>query len=341
MQYDFPVYGEKMRRFMVDRRINAHCALARVIGQERAVELVADACYSGFERPDHFVEKSLIFVGGASTGKTHLATAMADTLDVVRVITEAQQIKNADNLAHLVLEAWARYMVPLEPAEEYGKTKLYRPDTTLIFIDEIHGLTDDAQTGLLKATERSDGMLFGKNRVIDLRKAIWIGATTNWGKLLPAFQTRFVRVQLFPYHAHEVAQIVHKKKRWEMRLCERIVFFGGLVPRETFQFAGLVEDAAKRRGQTMLEVVEEVAAREGIDKFGMRIQRLMILRALQGKEDGMLLRHLVGATGLDSDELLDYWLPAMLIAPPGEKPLVAYDKKYFITERGEEELRKR
>jgi replication-associated recombination protein RarA len=342
MEYNFAVGSEGARRFCVDRRANPSCPFNRVVGQEQAVDLVADLCYQALGRRDHFVPASLIFAGPASVGKTHLATVMADALNIIRVITDATQLRNNDSLAHLILEAWAKEgLSTLQPAERYGETSLYVPDTTLIFIDEIHALTQTAQDGLLKATERNDGMLFAKNTVLNLRKAIWIGATTDWGKLCAPFRTRFTRVQLYPYTFEQVVEIVHRRLGWEDRVCREVVKYGGLVPREVLQFAWLVDGAAKRMGVGVGEVLVEVARREGIDEYGMRVQRLGVLVALGGHGEGMLLRHLVGATGLQQDELLQYWLPPLLNAAPGEESLVRFDGRYYLTERGKEELRKR
>jgi Holliday junction resolvasome RuvABC ATP-dependent DNA helicase subunit len=161
-------------------------------------------------------------------------------------------------------------------------------------------------------------MLFCKGYVLDCRRVFWVGATTDWGKLIPAFRTRFRRIDLVPPTFDQVVQMVEGVMSWDKATCRQVVKFGGLVPRETFAFARAVKDAAERGGLSVAQGIAEVAQREQIDAHGMRVQRLRVLLALKAAgDDGCLLRTLVMASGCQQEELLGHWLPSMLVAPPG------------------------
>lgn len=339
MKIGYYVYPESERRNWLRR--DTHPVLQTVIGQNDAVETITDLAFSALGREDYSLPVSLCLIGGPSTGKTFLARTLAGLLGTVYVETDSSQIKNNDKLIDLILERWAIRGFVLEPDQVYETTEVYRLHSTIVFIDEIHGLSRATQDGLLKATERSDCMLFGKNRVVDCHKVTWIGATTDWGKLAAPFRTRMRPIQLYPYTFDEVVIILHRQKRWDMELCRRVVYFAGTVPREVKQFAELLDAASLRSGNSISSVLLEVARREGIDQWGMRSQRLSVLVALKGQERGLLLRHLSGKTGIPQDDLLKEWLPSMLVAPRGQEALLEFDGRYHLTQRGIQELKKR
>lgn len=338
----FGVMLEASRRMAVDRRLNKWTPFGKIIGQDAAVDALADLCFKGLGNDEHCVSESVVLVGPPSTGKTTIVKVMAEVLQITAVITDATQLPNADSVIDAILTEWAKAGVMLKPEWERDGIKMIRVPATIILVDEIHALTRKSQDGLLKATERADGMLFGKEYILDCRKVFWVGATTDWGKLCPAFRTRFRRIDLVPPTFDQVVQMVRQVMRMDEPTAREVVKFGGTVPRECFAFARAVVDASSRGGLSITAGIAEVARREQIDAYGMRIQRLRVLQALKAAGDGgCLLRTLVTASGCLQEELLGHWLPPMLIAPPGEMPLVMFDGRYFITPSGMRELSKR
>lgn len=335
----FSVFAEDARRMMVDRKLNKWCLFNKIIGQDAAVDAFADLCFKGLGNSEHSICESVMLVGPPSSGKTTLVNTVVQILNVTSVLTDATQLSRTESLIDAILTAHVKSDLVNQDLEG---VKLIKLPVTVIFIDEIHALTRKVQEGLLKATERSDGMLFGKEYILDCRKVFWIGATTDWGKLIPAFRTRFRRIDLVPPTREQVIQMVMRVMKFDFSLSQQIVRYGGLVPRETFAFARSVVDAATRGGLSIDKAIHTVRVRECIDEFGMRIQRLKVLAALKNAGDaGCLLRTLVFETGCQSEELLDHWLPSMQIAPPGEKPMVLFDSRYYITATGLAELGKR
>jgi len=343
----FIVYEEDVRRWVCRRANTPFC---NYVGQDAAVERILDIMYQGFGNEEHAVQENIILAGPPSTGKTTLAKMLAEGLNIPAVFTDANQVNGgitvsgvripggSDTVIHLILDAFARTLVgPLRGAKA-GSFEVYVADPMLLFIDEIHGLGRRTADALLKATERKDAMLFGKNKVINCKNITWVGATTDWGKLPPAFRTRFMRIDLQPPTVEEVVQIVKlNNPTLDMETCQKIVFYGSLVPREALAFARTVQRYAERIGSVPADCVWACAQREGVDQWGMHRKRLEILQALKGSP--LNLRNLGAAVACEGEEVVRYWIPPLLFAKP---PLVKFDlSAYSITEAGLAELAKR
>lgn len=329
-------------RMMVDRKANKWSPFNRIIGQEDAVDALADLCFKGLCSPEHAVGESIVLVGPPSSGKTTIVKVVANqVLNIVSALLDGTQISKPDHVIDGILTAWAKSGRYLQPIDIGDVQKIVLP-SMVVFIDEIHALDRKAQDGLLKATERNDGMLFGKSIVLDCRKVFWIAATTDWGKLCTAFRTRFRRIDLVAPTFEQVVQMVMQQFHYDLVWCVELVKYGGVIPRECFSFVRSVEESARRNNTDIQTAIRFVASREGIDNYGMRVQRLRILTELKkAGKDGCLLRSLVYGTGCQSEDLLNHWLPSMQVAPPGQEPLVLFDGRYYITQTGLQELDKR
>lgn len=349
MAAQFMVLPEGLRRAVCDRTVSQW---KTYIGQDAAVERLLDIQYQALSNPEHLVPENIMLAGPPSAGKTHLVKVLASGISTPLVTTDAYQLNagvningkavagGPDTLIHLIHEAWAKTCYgPLE-GYKAGNFAMYHLPPMMVFIDEIHGLRRNTADALLKATERGDGQLFGKNCVMDCKKVLFIGATTDWGKLPPAFRTRFQRIDLYPPAPEEVAKIVKlNNPEWGDEMCRKVVFYGSTVPREALAFARSVKRFADRKGVPAQDCIWEAAQREGIDQWGMRKQRVDILRALSLAPDGLILRSLSAAVNLEPDEVVKHWLPGLMFFKP---PLVRNERsRYFITDAGVAELRKR
>jgi Holliday junction DNA helicase RuvB len=76
----------------------------------------------------------------------------------------------------------------------------------VVFLDEIHRLKKPDQ--YLNLFEPNERRAVGTQEVADLSAATFIGATTDKGLLAAPFRSRFNMVDLEPYSAEEVAEIV-------------------------------------------------------------------------------------------------------------------------------------
>lgn len=343
----FTVFDEGIRRACCER-INT--PFQRCIGQDSAVEQLLDILYKGYSNQYHLVQENVMLTGPPSTGKTMLASMTAEALGIPVVLTDSGQVNSGitmcgedisggvDTIGHLILETWAKNTQPLYGSQA-GNLAYFVTPPIVVFIDEIHGLTRKSVDGLLKATERSDGKLFGKEFVVDCKNVLWIGSTTDWGKLPPAFRSRFTKIELISPTFDEVVQIVKLNfPQFPIETCSKVVFYGSIIPREALAFARKVERYADRIGMIPNDCVEVCAQREGIDQWGMKQKEIHILQVLRNS-GGCNLRNLCAAVFCEADELVKCWIPKLLFMRP---PLVVYDGSvYKITKMGENELSKR
>jgi Holliday junction resolvasome RuvABC ATP-dependent DNA helicase subunit len=91
-------------------------------------------------------------------------------------------------------------------ATDSGLPRLSYPPV-VIFLDEIHLLGRRADL-FLNVFEPRERRAVGSKGVADLRAATLLGATTDKGRLPAPFLTRFRMVDLVPYSAEEVAEIL-------------------------------------------------------------------------------------------------------------------------------------
>lgn len=344
---EFTLFPAEVRREVVKRK---NLPFKNYVGQDSAVEKILDLVYQGYSNKHHIVPENLMLAGPPSTGKTTIVKMLVKALGTPAVITDSNQVnggvsvgevkvpRGVDTVIHLILDAWARTIRGPLAALKAGSFYTYVVPPMVVFIDEIHGLGRKAADALLKATERSDGMLFGRDTVMDCKNVTWVGATTDWGKLPPAFRTRFLRVDLEPPTYDEVVQIVQlNNEDLDNKTCKEIVFYGSLIPREALAFARSVKRYAERVGDNPSTCVWACAQREGIDQWGMHKKRIEILTAL--KNSSLNLRNLSAAVNCAGEEVTEHWLPPLLFSKPA---LVHFDRPdYSITAEGLKELNKR
>ena len=214
----------------------------------------------------------------------------------------------------------------------------------LLFIDEVHQITNAIEQCLLKALEPNDRLLVSEDgREIDTRNIVFAFATTDRGDLFDALDTRTVKIQLRLYSESEVSQIVQLNfPKWPSVVCDLVAKYNPTIPREALAFARDMELEARMTGNRDFQSVAELIATDHrIDPHGMTEQRLAILTALgQSPISRGRLRHVAS---VKDAELQKFVLPPMLASLPDRPmPLVTVSNKgYTITPAGLLELDKR
>jgi Holliday junction resolvasome RuvABC ATP-dependent DNA helicase subunit len=332
--YGYEVWKEDIRKHFVDYRREDH-AMNKIVGNESAKEFFSDLQYKAFGNSSHKINEKVLLVGPPSCGKTTIVKAFVDELGVVSLMLDANQIDSTDYLIDSILNAWAKWGELLSPLD--ADINYYELDSMVIFIDEVHCLTKRVQESLLKCTESDDGMLLGKERVLNCKSVCWIVATTKPGLLDKALLTRFVRVDLDAPSKKTCIDILANREGYDLEICKKIVDYVGLVPRELLGFSRLFKAYLDRSGEKDIgSALDYFLRREKYVGDGLRSIHLDLLRVLRDNANGMLLRQLVYSSKLDSEDLKHNWLASLI-----QLGFVEYDKRYSITEIGLELLKDR
>lgn len=334
-----PPTAEERRR-LVDFQNNPTCPLYRFIGNDHAKRKLAEAAFVALKRGNHCCRELAVFLSGpASVGKTTLMKLFAELLDLPFVEIQPRSIGTVNDFFASVCMQMNEEQVPIKAV---SGSKHFRLPPCIIFVDEVHGLSQKVVDALLKACESKDCKLVTeRGEVVDCRFVCWGIATTESGDLFDAFESRFDEVQLRYYTRVELAKIVAiNNPDLEPEVCHLIAKFQRL-PRKLLRFAQSMRNK-KEMNDTMSwsEVALAVATDNGIDEHGMPYKHVEILKALKVKP--VAKDRLPIMVGVKKAELEKKLMPLLLCSTADQPALVEVGSDgYRLTESGHNELTKR
>jgi ATP-dependent Clp protease ATP-binding subunit ClpB len=275
--------GEREKLLRLDEVLHE-----RVVGQDEAVQLVADAVIrarAGIKDPRRPIG-SFIFLGPTGVGKTELSRALAEALfdsedNIVRLdMSEYQERHTVSRL----MGAPPGY-VGYEEGGQLTEAVRRKPYSVVLF-DEIEKAHPDVFNALLQILD--DGRLTdAQGRTTDFRNTVVI-MTSNIGSLhlLEGLS-----------ESQEISEAVRDRVMDELRAhfrpeflnrVDEIVLFKPLSLEEIEQIVGLQIDDVRRRladrriGLELTEAGRELIAREGYDPvYGARPLRRFIQREVE------------------------------------------------------------
>jgi Holliday junction resolvasome RuvABC ATP-dependent DNA helicase subunit len=328
------------RRKLVDPK-NPEFELNKFIGNNEAVRRLSRAVFSALGKEDRCCsDYSFALCGPASTGKTYLAKLFAKSLQIPFVSVEPQSIKKTHDLFLEIEKTCAAFNEEISLVEYQGNRYFLPP--MIIFIDEVHNLKKSVVQGLLKATEPNDRiMITEEGYEVYTKKVCWMIATTDRGDLFDAFDTRFQKVNLRLYSRKEMAKIIKMNNPdWNDEVCLLVAKYNSIVPREALAFARDMRVEQEMCGGNWEDVAAVVAQDHGIDKYGMTLARIEILRALG--QSPVSSAQLPFVVHVKEEELKKFIMPPLMSRTPDQEPLVTVSSRgYTITKSGIDELNKR
>jgi ATP-dependent Clp protease ATP-binding subunit ClpC len=267
----------------------------RVVGQEEAVEAVAEAVRrsrAGLSDPDRPIG-SFLFLGPTGVGKTELARTLAEALfgdESAMVRIDMSEFQERHTVSRLV-GAPPGY-VGYEEAGQLTERIRRRPYSVLL-LDEIEKAHPDVFNILLQILE--DGRLTdSQGRTVDFKNAVII-MTSNMGA--ERIQAHARKNEAFEELKEDMAQIVRHHLRPEfVNRIDEIVVFRALTKEQISDIARLLLERTRRRLRAQdveLEFTQEavdLVAAEGFDpEFGARPLRRTIQRKVDNELSRMLL----------------------------------------------------
>jgi Holliday junction resolvasome RuvABC ATP-dependent DNA helicase subunit len=330
-----PAPSAEQKHAQIDR------VFSRFIGNEKAVRKLKAAAFTALGRYDHQArDLNFAIFGPASAGKTTLARLFGETLELPFVEVNPKCVKTLDDLFKLIQNVLTEASLGLV---EVIRRNYYILPPVVIFIDEVHALSDGLVQGLLKATEHNDAMLVTESgKSVNVWNATWIIATTDEGKLFDAFRTRFSPVSLAYLGKRDVARIVKlANPDLSEEVCSLVAHYNSRIPRKALEFTRYMRLVKEMQPEQSWEAVaRQVAEDEGIDQYGMHETHLRILRALG---QGPIARNRITLVSQRKDEETERYILPWLLAETEDAPalITVTSKGYTITEAGLKELDRR
>lgn len=340
-EYHFELMNVETRRKIVSPK-NPDFELNKFIGNKEAIRRLSRASFSALGKKNRCcAEYSFALCGPASTGKTYLAKLFAKTLNIPFVSIEPQSIKKTHDIFLEMEKTCVEFDEKISLVEYPGRR--YFPPPMIVFIDEVHNLRNSVVQGLLKATEPNDRvMVTEEGYEVYTDNICWMIATTDRGDLFDAFDTRFQKINLRLYSKKEMAQIIKMNNPdWAIEICELVAKYNSQVPREALAFARDMRVEYEMSGSSTWEQVAKTIAKDhGIDRFGMTLTRVQILKALgQSPVSSSQLPYVIH---VKEEELKRFIMPPLMCRTPDREPLVTVSSRgYTITKGGLDELDKR
>ena len=298
-----------------------------IIGQEEIINNLKISVASANKRND--VLQHCLFYGNAGLGKTTIARALANELDIdIQIANGASLSTNRDVLPYLM--------------------KLKKG--SILFIDEIHRVNKKVQEYLLTVIEdfRLDIVIpagkkdFGETITIDLPKFCLVGATTEMGDLVQPFLDRFKLKHFMRFYSSDELLLMLKgnSSKLKVNISEEglnvIAKASRGTPRIANSFLEWVRDYQIANNLQGLEKEQVTTAikMQGIDENGLNpIDRdyLSVLEKLS-KESPVGVNTLCSALSLDKNTIeqkIEPWLiqQGYISKTPKGRILVEKDKK--------------
>jgi len=278
----------------------------RVVGQEEAVEAVAEAirrARAGLADPNRPIG-SFLFLGPTGVGKTELARTLAEALfgeEAAMVRIDMSEFQERHTVSRLV-GAPPGY-VGYEEAGQLTESVRRRPYSVLL-LDEIEKAHPDVFNLLLQILD--DGRLTdSQGRTVDFKQTVII-MTSNMGA--DRIQAHARRNESFEELKEDMMRIVRSHLRPEfVNRIDEIIVFRALTREQIAEIAGLLLDRTRRRLHAQDIEVEytegavEFIAEEGFDpEFGARPLR----RAIQRRVDNELASMVLGGSLSPGDKVV-------------------------------------
>lgn len=239
--------GEQMPLLISDEiRQQVVRAFDKFVGNEEAIHTVRRSLLLALAKQPPSLDKTFLFVGPPSTGKSELARRIIQVLGVPFVRIDGRGVRSREKLFDLIDEALDAHNLRTKAAGRQDGVPAREYPPFGVFIDEVHLVSEKAQEGFLTMLESDDrSVLLDKSprvRVL-VPRATFVFATTKPTELDRAFRSRCMEIALRRYTLEEVCGMVHERfPALPNGAVRKISYCGRMVPRKAFALAREVEE---------------------------------------------------------------------------------------------------
>lgn len=279
------------------------------IGNEGVVQhLITLVKYTKTRYP--FQIPNMALFGPSSSGKTDLSKRVAKALDLKFTVISQSRLSSESAFIDLLLDI------------SFGSGLVRKLLPQVIFIDEVHTLSRKLQDYLLTGLESDDRIIRAKLFTFDCKDVSFIVATTDPGKLAPAFRNRFTALHLKSLGENDLVSILKSRMKDKdieskvnllnddcLKLIARVAKF---TPREAISLLKQI-GISMAVGETypnLKSVYEKLNQITGSDFFGLRETDWKYLNAIQDNILG--LNSLSSILALDKDTITNVIEPFLL-----------------------------
>lgn len=319
--------------------------LSKFVGNDQVVKKLQTVAYNALGKIDHNCSGINFSVFGMpSTGKTTLVRYFSQLLRLPFCEISPKGVAKLSDLKDQIMAAISRHSTVYgicEIKENKEDRSTFPP--CIVFIDEVHALSEYMVNGILKATEFNDATLVVENGdLYDCSNVCWFIGTTEEGQLFDAFRSRFSPLQLTYLTKPEISRIIKiSHDDLDESVCDMIAFYNSRMPRKALEFTRYLKLKKNMQPETSYEdLCREIAAEEGIDELGMSKVHLGVLKSL--KDNPVAKNRLATMIGKKVEEIENYIMPFLLGSTEDQESCVRVTNKgYEITANGMNELKKR
>lgn len=329
---------------VVDRN-NLYNPLSKFVGNDQVVKKLQVVAYNALGNINHNCSGINFSVFGMpSTGKTTLVRYFANLLNLPFVEISPKAVSKLDDLKEQIITSITRHTTLdgiCKVTENKEDRSTFPP--CIVFIDEVHALSEYMVNGILKATEFNDATLVTESgEMFDCSNVCWFIGTTEEGQLFDAFRSRFSPLQLNYLTKKEISKIIKiSHSDLDENVCDLISFYNSRMPRKALEFTRYLKLKKNMQPELSYEdLCHEIAKEEGIDEHGMSVVHLNVLKAL--KDAPVAKNRLTTLIGKKIEEVENYIMPVLLSSTEDQASMVRVTNKgYEITANGTNELKKR
>ena len=291
------------------------------VGNRRAVRricLLIAGSLSQDPGQDRRLPLNLMLIGPPSSGKTEIAKRIANALELPRLELDGSRLANREYFLEDIVATAERAAGVLDPIERPGELPLIELPPMVVFLDEIHAAPRDVVDGLLTLTEPKTKRYNGRDRTIDAANVTFIGATTEWGSMVDAFETRFHAIELETYSLEDQVEMLELwHPGWPPEAYESIALAGHLVPRKCQGYGQELASALKRakevrQGIRPEEILGELLEDWGIDSLGLESNDRAYLQVLDRAGQPAGIDRLANELGMREKRLVEYNEPYLI-----------------------------